>query len=154
MIGKLITAAGVVALLVISTVASAQSPELRPVSVYVGGISEGDMSAVRYVSRRCTALFLLISANAGERGQSALADGYSEAAVFFFGLANQAEVAMGSSEDAARSATAKGIQSVSRVLMDRMNLNMATTGSHYADDPLLASDVRTCAELSASASGG
>ncbi len=125
----------------------AQTPGLRPIRTYLEAADSGDVSALRYVARRCTALFALIKNHLEQRGDSATAARYEAAGVAFLTLADSAERAMGSSKSDAAVSTQRGIEAIAHLLVSRMNANMAATGSYYAEDDLLRSDVRTCTDL-------
>ncbi len=126
----------------------AQTPSLRPIAGYLPAADSGDVSALRYVARRCTALFILINNNLKERGDTAAAARFETAGASFLSVAQKTEQAMGSSPSAASVTTQSAIEDIAQLLMGRMKANMAATGSYYAEDELLRSDVTTCFKLS------
>ncbi len=126
----------------------AQTPSLRPIANYLPAVDSGDVSALRYVARRCTALFILINNNLKERGDTATAARFESAGISFLTLAQKAEQAMGGSASAASVTTQSAIEDIAQLLMSRMKANMAASGSYYAEDELLRSDVTACAKLS------
>jgi hypothetical protein len=128
-------------LLLAASASAAFGQQLRPISAYMGSQDMGD---IRYVARRCAALYILIGPKAAERGAHDVAAFMEKSAGLFLLIASNAAVTMGTPPANASSVTREAVRKVVEVLGERMNRNMAITGSFYVGDALLESDLTEC----------
>ncbi len=133
------------ALAVLASSARAQTAPLKPVAEYLPAMDSGSADAKRHVGSRCAALYMVVAEQMNV--DSAALEGLKVPGTFFLLLAVQAEVQLGSSEDDALLATEGRLKDAAELLRQRMRANLAAKGDYNADDPLLRSDVETCAAL-------
>lgn len=125
-----------------ATSLSAQESPLRPVSDLLAGSDDDSVAITRYIARRCSGLFSLISARYERNRDQGTADMYTRWSIGFEVAAARDEIELESTvEEALRNNKALVAQITNR-LRERMNRTRA-----LADDPLLSSDLRTCRDL-------
>jgi hypothetical protein len=120
----------------------AQESPLRPLSEQLAEAPEGSAETMRYVARRCSALFSLVSDQYERRRDAGTAEMYMSWSLNFELAAARVDIELGASpEDAVRNNKAE-IAQMADGLRERVN-----RARSLGDDPLLASDVRTCRVL-------
>ena len=125
---------------------SAQAPTLRPLSEYLQE-EQDPTRGRRYAANRCGALFSLISTQRAIRGDAGTAEMYSDWVIGFGAVALGAVVEPGLTSRDALGQNQEAFDRIKEILTERMDRNMALSGSYYADDPLLGNDFRTCRDL-------
>lgn len=120
----------------------AQESPLRPLSEQLAEAPEGSAETMRYVARRCSALFSLVSDQYEQRRDAGTAEMYMSWSLGFELAAARVDIELGATpEDAVRNNKA-GIAQIADGLRERVNRTRS-----LGDDPLLANDVRTCRVL-------
>jgi hypothetical protein len=134
----------------------AQDPqlEMRPVEEYLPAMREGDTSAIRYVSRRCAGLFILLAVQMRERAEAgnddalAAALSYLQRAEQFTLIASALDPLYEQREDEVVERTRVAIQDIAAILTERMNRNLAISGQLWGEDTMILSDMGVCAGIS------
>lgn len=132
-----------VALLLLSVPLSAQEqPSLRPVAVLLAEAQTDSVATMRYVARRCSGFFALVSNQYQRRRDAGTAEMYTTWSIGFEVAAARADIQLGSTAEEAVRNNELGISQIADRLRERMNRTRA-----LGDDPLLSSDLRTCRRL-------
>ena len=120
----------------------AQESPLRPLSEHLAEAPEGSAETMRYVARRCSSLFSLVREQYERRHDAGTAEMYMGWSLGFELVAARADIELGTSPEDAVNNNRVGIAQITDRLRERMNRTRS-----LGDDPLLASDVRTCRVL-------
>lgn len=145
---------------------SAQQLELKPVNDYFDdftsewGEDKQNKSETRYVARRCGALVKILTSTLIEDMQvspskeiESLLDEYAGWTVLFITMGTVTDPLYESDAEKAEERTLVGIVDIEKILIERMNQNMAMSGSLYAEDMLIRSDLNTCRLIAEAFSG-
>ena len=132
---------------VATTSLEAQEAPLRPLSDHLARSAEDPAGGMRYAARRCSALFSLISAQRRNRGDLATSEMYANWVIGFGAVAVRASVELGSTSQDAVHENEEAVDQIAQILKERMDRHMRFSGSYFAGDRLLSSDLQTCRDL-------
>ena len=123
----------------IATQLGAQESRLRPLSQHLAEAADDSVETMRYVTRRCSGLYSLVSDQYDRRRDPGTAEMYLDWSLGFVLAAARADIELGSSPEQAVHDNGVAITQITERLRERMNRTRS-----LGEDRLLSSDVRTC----------